>query len=427
MTLKKSLRLIGIAAALMLAAETHYFYFKHPRMLPSPTPAKAQEKNAASPARQPKLGNRDRLNMEVRGLYVTSWIAGMKRFREIADGVARSGLNALVIDIKDCTGRVGYDSAVPFVAEIKARERRIRDLDAVLQYCSERKIHTVARIAVFQDPVLAAAKPELAVKAAGGGLWKDRKGQTWVDPASRIVWKYNLDLAKEAASRGFNEVQFDYVRFPTDGRLKGLSYPVYRGDTPKRQVIKEFFKYLDLELKSLDILVSADVFGLTTVSEDDLNIGQKIEDIAPYVDYLCPMVYPSHFPSGYLGFKNPAEQPYKVIYDSCMRGLDRIKGQRAKLRPWIQDFDLGASYDKRMILAQIQALRDAGAFGFCAWNARNVYTIDDYRKPLPEANPNPPLRAALTAELERRRHAARTPSAPPVPVTAVKAPTRGSL
>ncbi len=354
---------------------------------------------------------RDFLDKEARGLYVTSWIAGMKKFREIADGASRNDLNALVIDIKDCTGKVGYDSAVPLVAEIKAHETRIRDLGAVLDYCRQRNIHTIARIAVFQDPVLAGARPELAVKAAGGGTWTDKKGQSWVDPASRKVWDYNLAIAKEAVARGFDEVQFDYVRFPTDGKLKGLVYPVYKADVPKRQVIKEFFKYLDQELKPLDALVSADVFGLTMVSADDLNIGQKVEDLAPYVDYLCPMVYPSHYPPGYLGYAKPAEHPYRVVYDSCMRGLDKIKGMRAKLRPWIQDFDLGARYDRKMIFEQIQALRDAGALGFCAWNARNVYTIEDYQPPLPKANPNPPLRDALVAELEGR-HQSKSPRPP---------------
>jgi len=138
------------------------------------------------------------------------------------------------------------------------------------------------------------------------------------------------------------------------------------------------------------------------------------------------MVYPSHFPPGYLGFRNPAEQPYKVIYDSCMRGLDRIKEKRAKLRPWIQDFDLGAKYDRHMILLQIQALRDAGAFGFCAWNARNVYTLDDYKAPLPQANPNPPLRAALVAEIERRHHA-KAPSAAAITNQPPKFTTRKTI
>jgi hypothetical protein len=369
----------------------------------------AQQGEAQS-TQPPAQRKRDQLNREVRGLYITSWVAGIKRYREIADGLAGTGLNALVIDTKDCTGKVGYDSAVPLALEIKARERRMRDLGAVIAYAKERNIYTIARIAVFQDPVLAAAKPELAVKTAQGEIWTDNKGQTWVDPASRKVWEYNLDLAKEAANRGFDEVQFDYVRFPTDGKLKGVVYPIYRGEAPKHQVIREFFQFLDRELKPLDVIVSADIFGLTTVAEDDLNIGQRIVDLAPYVDFLCPMVYPSHYPAGYLGFKNPAEQPYKVVYDSCMRGLDKLKGQRARLRPWIQDFDLGARYDRRMIFEQIQALRDAGAFGFCAWNARNVYTIADYAPPLPEANPNPPLRDALVAELEKRSQekAART-------------------
>jgi hypothetical protein len=349
--------------------------------IPSPPSAQTQGKTAATPDGQREQKNRDRLNVEVRGLYLTSWVAGMRRFQQIADGVSNSALNALVIDIKDCTGKVAYNSAVPLVAEIKAHERRIRDLEAVLSDCRERGIHTIARIAVFQDPVLAAAMQELAVKTSGGAIWGDNKGQSWVDPASRRVWKYNVDLAKEAAARGFNEVQFDYVRFPTDGRLEGLVYPVYKGDSSKRQVIREFFEYVDQELKPIDVLVSADIFGLTTVTEDDLNIGQKLEDIAPYVDYVCPMLYPSHFPRGYLGFRNPAQEPYKVIYDSCVRGLDRIKGQRAKLRPWIQDFDIGAHYDKRMILDQIQALRDAGAFGF-APGTQGTYTRSATTTPL---------------------------------------------
>ncbi len=371
----------------------------------TPVQGDAKQQTAVEPAQAHAPKKRDFLNTEVRGLYVTSWIAGMERFREIADSVAGSALNALVIDIKDCSGKVGYDTALPFVAEIKARERRIRNLEAVLAYCRDRSIHTIARIAVFEDPVLAEAKPELAVKSAGGGTWKDRSGQSWVDPSSRMVWKYNLDVAKEAAARGFDEIQFDYVRFPTDGRLEDLVYPIYKADVPKRQVIREFFQYLDAELKPIDVLVSADVFGLTTVVGDDLNMGQKIDEIAPYVDYLCPMVYPSHYSPGFMGFANPAEHPYKVVYDSCMNGLDKIKGQRARLRPWIQDFNLGATYDRHMVLEQIQALRDAGAFGFCAWNAGNVYAIEDYMPPLPKANPNPPMRAAVLTEMEQRRHA----------------------
>jgi hypothetical protein len=413
------------AAALALAAAPLWVGCQN--SVSTPAQATLTGKAPAAPSAPLRSLKREFLGTEARGLYVSSWVAGTKRLREVADAVAASGLNTLVIDVKDCTGKVAYDSALPMVAEIKAHERRIRDLDGVLRYCRERKIHTIARIAVFQDPQLASARPELAVRASTGGVWKDRKGLSGVDPAAREVWKYNVDLAKEAAARGFDEVQFDYVRFPTDGKLTGLVYPSWKRDVPTHRVIKEFFQYLDQELRPVDVLVSADIFGLTVLAEDDLNIGQRIEDLAPHVDYLCPMIYPSHFPSGYLGYKNPAEQPYRVIYDSCMRGLERIKGQRAKLRPWIQDFDLGAQYDVAMVREQIQALRDAGAFGFCAWNARNVYTEEAYRAPLPEANPNPPLKASLLAAFERKRQAraaAAAKAAVPAPSAAAGGPAR---
>lgn len=410
--MKKVVLCSAVAAALAGAGA---FAVLSPRRAPVSSPARAAPAAVAKePA--PAAKKRDFLGTEARGLYVSSWVAGTKRFQEIVNGVAGSALNTLVIDFKDSSGKVGCDSAVPMVAEIGAKERRIRDLDGVLQTCRDRKIHTVARIAVFQDPVLARAKPELAIRAPDGSIWGDRKGLSWVDPASRVVWDYNVALAKEAAARGFDEVQFDYVRFPTDGRMTGLVYPVWKRDVPKHEVIRRFFEHLDRELRPVDVLVSADIFGLTVLAEDDLNIGQRIEDLAPYVDYLCPMVYPSHFPPGYLGFQNPAAQPYRVIYDSCVRGLERIKGQRAKLRPWIQDFDLGAVYDDRMVREQIQALRDAGAFGFCSWNARNVYSLAAYGTPLPEANPNPPYKASLLAELERKRARQAKAQAAPVQI-----------
>ncbi len=362
---------------------------------------------AVTASQPPVVSKRQQLlATDYRALYITSWTAGISRFQTLIDMAARSYLNAVVIDIKDSTGRVGYDSKVPMVAQTGAHERRIRDLDAILKYCRDRKIHTIARIAVFQDPNLAKARPDLAVRNKGGGVWVDRKGLAWVDPASREVWQYNIAIAKEAAARGFEEVQFDYVRFPTDGRLKALSYPVYKGDVPKHEVIRSFFQYVDQQMKPVDVLTSADIFGLTTMVDDDLNIGQRIQDVADYVDYVCPMIYPSHYPHGHLGLKNPAEHPYHVIYDACLRGLRRLEGKRAKLRPWLQDFKLGAAYDEKMIMAQIQAARDAGTSGFSMWNARNVYTDAAYLGKLPEPNPNPPLKAEVTEEI-RRHEAAR--------------------
>jgi hypothetical protein len=345
------------------------------------------------------------LKTEFRAIYITSWTAGILRFNALLDMVARSHLNAMVIDIKDSTGKVGYDSKVPLVAQTGAHERRIRDLDAILKQCREKKIYTIARIAVFQDPNLARARTDLAVGAGGKGVWKDRKGLAWVDPASKEVWDYNIAIAKEAAAKGFDEVQFDYVRFPTDGKLKTMSYPVYKRDVPKHAIIRRFFEYVDQQMKPVDVLTSADIFGLTTMVDDDMNIGQRIEDVADYVDFVCPMIYPSHYPKMHLGLKNPADHPYRIIYDASLRGMKRLEGKRAKMRPWLQDFKLGAVYDKKMILDQIQAARDAGVSGFAMWNARNVYTESAYLEKLPEPNPNPPLKIALLEDIRKREMA----------------------
>ncbi len=342
------------------------------------------------------------LKTEFRAIYITSWTAGISRFNVLLDMVTRSHLNAMVIDIKDSTGKVGYDSKVPLVAQTGAYERRIRDLDGILKQCRDKKVYTIARIAVFQDPNLAKARADLAVGAGGKMVWKDRKGLAWVDPASKEVWEYNLAIAKEAAAKGFDEIQFDYVRFPTDGKLKVMSYPVYKRDVPKHEIIRRFFEYVDQQMKPLDVLTSADIFGLTTMVDDDMNIGQRIEDVADYVDFVCPMIYPSHYPKGHLGLKNPAEHPYRVIYDACMRGQKRLEGKRAKMRPWLQDFKLGAHYDKKMVLDQIQASRDAGVAGFAMWNARNVYTESAYLEKLPEPNPNPPLKNELLEAIRKR-------------------------
>ena len=367
---------------------------------PVPAPVAASKPAVSVPTKREQL-----LKTEFRAIYITSWTAGINRFNALLDMVTRSHLNAMVIDIKDSTGKVGYDSKVPLVAQTGAYERRIRDLDAILKLCREKKVYTIARIAVFQDPNLAKARPDLAVGAGGKGVWKDRKGLAWVDPASKEVWDYNIAIAKEAAAKGFDEVQFDYVRFPTDGKLKTMSYPVYKCDVPKHEIIRRFFEYVDQQMKPVDVLTSADLFGLTTMVEDDMNIGQRMEDVADYVDFICPMIYPSHYPKGHLGLKNPAEHPYRIIYDASLRGMKRLEGKRAKLRPWLQDFKLGAAYDKKMILDQIQAARDAGVSGFAMWNARNVYTESVYLEKLPEPNPNPPLKNALLEEIRKREMA----------------------
>jgi hypothetical protein len=197
-----------------------------------------------------------------------------------------------------------------------------------------------------------------------------------MDPACKEVWNYNLELAKEAAHRGFDEIQFDYVRFPSDGKISLCTFPYWDQRTPKYEIIRGFFALASAELSPYRIPISVDLFGLTLWRDDDLNIGQRIIDAMYYVDYICPMVYPSHYPSHFMGFKNPADHPYEIVYQSLIRGQSILlqAGARAQLRPWLQDFDLGANYDRNKVILQKRAVYDAQSFGWVLWNPKNRYT-----------------------------------------------------
>jgi hypothetical protein len=330
------------------------------------------------------------------GVYLTSWSAGSPaRIRRVIELAQAGRINTVVIDIKDATGYVAYATTAPDAARYGARRMTIRDIDSLLGRLHREGLYVIARIVVFQDPRLALARPELAVhrhleappaESDGAGaalrptavLWLDRKHLAWIDPASREAWSYNAALAKEALSRGFDEINFDYVRFPSDGDLKQMEFPVWDGATPKHEVIRQFFAYVRREMP--DAVLSADLFGLSTVNHDDLGIGQVIEDAYPFFDYVCPMVYPSHFAAGFLGFPNPAEQPYRVVNYSLGSAGKRLRNDRpvrGRLRPWLQDFNIGARYGKDRVEAQIKAVQDAlgdAYAGYLLWSPSNNYT-----------------------------------------------------
>jgi len=198
-------------------------------------------------------------------------------------------------------------------------------------------------------------KPEVAVKNKfTGGIWRDRKGISWVDPASKFVWDYNIEVSKEAIKLGVDEINFDYIRFPSDGDMKALAYPVFdENQLSKSQQLEQFFKYLNENLKPTEVKLSVDLFGLSTVNNDDLGIGQKIEPAYLYFDYVCPMVYPSHYANGFIGYQNPAQYPYEVIDYSLEKALikrenlikemasttpDFASSSVGILRPWLQAF-----------------------------------------------------------------------------------------
>lgn len=314
----------------------------------------------------------------VKAIYMTSWVAGTPSWREkLVKLIDETELNSVIIDVKDYTGRISFSVSDPVLKEIGSEEERIPDIKDFIGELHQKNIYVIARISVFQDPFLVKKRPELAVKRGDGGVWKDRKGIPWLDPASRDVWDYTIKIGKEAEAAGFDELNFDYVRFPSDGNMKDIKYDFWDEKTPQANIIRDFFADLSANLKSLNIPLSVDLFGLTTWNYDDLNIGQILENAVPYFDYISPMVYPSHYPPTFNGFKNPAEHPYEIINQAMTRASERLlaaSSTPSKLRPWLQDFDLGATYTPEMIRQEKQAVYDAGLTSWMLWDASNEYT-----------------------------------------------------
>ncbi|MDI3481114.1 MAG: hypothetical protein PWQ97_769 [Tepidanaerobacteraceae bacterium] len=327
------------------------------------------------PYRAPQVDNPP---VQVKGIYLTGWKAGIpSEFQKLVKLVDETELNAVVIDIKDNTGRLTYKSSIPMVKNIGANSNRIGDIDGMLNTLKAHGIYAIGRIVVFEDPVLSKARPDLAVKNKNGQNWLTRKGQGWVDPYNTAVWDYVVSIAEEAAKKGFNEIQFDYVRFPSDGNLNNVVYPAYNGNS-RVATISAFLSYARKRLQPYGVYVSADIFGLVTTAEDDMKIGQHLEEVAKTVDYICPMVYPSHYAPGSYGLKNPNAAPYDTVYRSLSDAVDRLKkvdGFKARIRPWLQDFTLGPPpYGESQVKAQIKASYDAGVSEWLLWNPANTYT-----------------------------------------------------
>ncbi|MDP1706926.1 MAG: putative glycoside hydrolase [bacterium] len=349
---------------------------------------------------------------EIRALYATSWSAtSQEKMDYLIDLVSTTAANAIIVDIKDYSGIVSYSpfllvnkiesssSSLPLAEKYGALTNRIKDINPFVENMHRNNVYLIGRITVFQDPILAKARPDLAVKDPSGAVWKDNKGLSWMDTANKEVWDYNLAIAKDLFKRGFDEVNFDYIRFPSDGQgINSLVFPAWDKTVSKREVVRSFFQYLRENLP--DKRISADIFGQTTVTSDDFGIGQVIEDAYRYFDYVAPMVYPSHFINGFIGYSNPAEHPYEVIEYSMEEAAKRYVNYEAellknststgmasstsilksKLRPWFQAFDLGAVYTPEMIRKQIEAMNEVKSRypkvfdGYFLWSPKNNYS-----------------------------------------------------
>lgn len=319
---------------------------------------------------------------EVHGLYIPFGLLKVAdRVKDLIDLVDRSEeLNAIVIDVKGDRGWLAYASQVSLALELGVSgpfEGWMR-LEEVLALCQKKDIYTVARIVAFKDDPLAHTRPDLAVVSQTGEVWHDGEKLGWGNPFRDEVQQYAVDLAVEIASLGFDEIQFDYVRFPSDGNLSAIAYAEENTAATRTAALRAFMRRVQRALRPTGVFTSADLFGLTVWvgHSEDMGIGQRVDDIAPFVDYVCPMVYPSTFAPGTLGLPVPWEHPYDIVYQSQLRAARRVP-MPTRVRPWLQHYSLyGVTYGPEQLRLQRQAAEDAGAAGWCFWNAGGRYDAE---------------------------------------------------
>lgn len=328
----------------------------------------------------------------VKSIYMTACVLSTVEFKQdLVDLIDATEINSIVIDIKDFSGTISFPSDNPKLFGTQGDGCKATGVKEFIEELHKKDIYVIGRVTVFQDNVMTKLRPDLAVKrASDGGVWKDNKGISFIDVGAKEHWDYMVELSKESYALGFDEINFDYVRFPSDGNMKDIAFEHSDGNN-KPESLRKFFEYLHNELKDTGLVTSADLFGMTTTNTDDLNIGQVLENALPYFDYIAPMVYPSHYPNGFNGWANPNDYAYDLIYFVMKSGVDRAEAYRTatttpsdiaarvgkhQLRTWIQDFDYGGDYGPKEVRDQINASVAAGVDSWMLWAPSNRYTQD---------------------------------------------------
>lgn len=323
--------------------------------------------------------------IHAKGIYISSSSLKKGNIDPFISLLNRTNLNSLVIDMKDDKGYLMYNSKIKLVNDIQSDKHAvINNLSLFIHKLKSQQIYLIARVVVFKDPYLAEHVPSISLHDKQRRSWRDDNGLMWVDPYNQKVWQYNSDIANELFSLGFDEIQFDYVRFP-DNEKKVNQEVLFDNETKtKEQNIGDFLRFV--RKNEVDNMVlSADVFGLVTTSKDDMGIGQLWEEISPNVDYISPMTYPSHYDPYSYGVAEPEKHPYEILSKAMEDAIKRNRAlqqrglKTAVIRPWIQDFDFKHDYNEKDIRNQIQAIVEKGIDGYLVWNASNRYTESAYK------------------------------------------------
>jgi hypothetical protein len=356
--------LVGLAAGFAYSARNLAHHSS-----PSAAPAKAAKRTTATHIlpTQPH---------EIRGIHITMSLANVPgRYRQY---LRLPALNTIELDVKDEDGHVAFPvGSVPLAQKVHASSLYFRPA-LVAREAHAAGLYLIGRVVTFEDPILSAARPQLALHNPDGSLWHTNGGLGWLNPYDKRAWNYDVSIAEAAARAGFDEIQFDYVRFPSDGDVSKIKYPV-RVHEPMANTIARFVQYAAARLHPLGARVSVDVFGLAATR--DLGIGQRPSKLAKTVDAVYPMVYPSHFGAGEYGLADPNANPGQTVTDALLYFLAQMRGSKARLVPWLQDFSLGRTYRYADVVAQIDAVRALGLNSFMLWNPLGEYTVPALARP----------------------------------------------
>jgi hypothetical protein len=321
-----------------------------------------------------------------KALYLSFFGIGDRSLRESAIKlIQQTELNTLAIDVKGDRGMIPYKSSIPLAAEVGAqRTITVKEMAPLMRSLKAKGIYTIARIVVFKDNLLAQARPDWAVKTPGGEIWHDRENLAWVDPFNKQVWDHNINIAVEAAQYGFDEIQFDYVRFPD---ASGLQFSMPNTEENRVKAVSGFLTEARRRLIPYNVFLSADIFGYVCWNLNDTKIGQRLEDLVAHLDYICPMLYPSGFQYGIPGYRNPVANPYEIVYLSLKRARERTNLPSHRFRPWLQafrDYAFDRRYfNDREIMDEVKAAEAFGSHGWMLWNPRNAYSSAGLKKEKP--------------------------------------------